>query len=326
MTVSKANTLLVGGGGIGTMVAVNLVAGNQAEVTMVLRSNFDTVQKSGFNIKSVDHGHLHNWKPHAGLYPTRSPSQYTVVQHVELTLVLVLPKVPDVAAEGVRQYDYVVCATKNTPDISPTVVDILAPAITPGRTVVVLVQNGFGIEKPVIEAFPQTIVLSGVSLMGSHELSHGVIEHDDKDKLILGPFRNPNVAPEKEQEAGKDFAARYLAGGKTDLEYVADPGFSRWRKLMYNACLNPVCAILQLDTGRLRLAEAAYPLLQPAMREIIAAAKACGYEIPADLVDSMVEYDPIDMYFSPSMCVDVSKVCIHFFFFLFPFNTSQTAC
>lgn len=222
----------------------------------------------------------------------------------------VLPAVPNVSAENLEPYDYVVCVTKNTPDISPTVIDIIGPAITPAKTVVVLVQNGLNIEKAIIATFPQNIVLSGVSMMGSHELRHGVIEHNDKDILVLGPFRNPNVESAAEQAAGKDFADRYTAGGKTTCNYVEDAGFSRWRKLVYNACLNPICAILQLDSGRLRLAEVAYPLLRPAMNEIIAAAEACGHELPATVIKDMIELDPMDMYFSPSMCVDVSKVCI----------------
>lgn len=67
MSATKANVLLVGGGGIGTMTAVNLVAGGKANVTMVLRSNYSVVEKNGFDIKSVDHGEIKNWRPHRGM-------------------------------------------------------------------------------------------------------------------------------------------------------------------------------------------------------------------------------------------------------------------
>ena len=54
---SKINVLLVGTGGVGAMAAYALEKGGHAIVTAVLRSNFDAVEKSGFSIDSVDHGH-----------------------------------------------------------------------------------------------------------------------------------------------------------------------------------------------------------------------------------------------------------------------------
>ncbi|KAG9662961.1 hypothetical protein KCU63_g20307, partial [Aureobasidium melanogenum] len=52
----------------------------------------------------------------------------------------------------------------------------------------------------------------------------------------------------------------------------------RWRKLVYNACLNSICALTGLDTGRIRLADGAIDgLVKPAMEEIRAAAKAGNF-------------------------------------------------
>lgn len=62
----KARVLLVGGGGIGTIAALNLEHGGLAEVTAVLRSNFDIVSRKGFSISSCDHGTLENWRPARG--------------------------------------------------------------------------------------------------------------------------------------------------------------------------------------------------------------------------------------------------------------------
>lgn len=60
---TKANVLLVGSGGVGTMGAFALEKGGKATVTSVLRSNFAAVEKSGFQITSLDHGDISNWKP-----------------------------------------------------------------------------------------------------------------------------------------------------------------------------------------------------------------------------------------------------------------------
>jgi ketopantoate reductase len=52
----KAKVLLIGSGGVGTMAAYALESGGKAAVTAVLRSNFDTVDKNGFEIDSIEHG------------------------------------------------------------------------------------------------------------------------------------------------------------------------------------------------------------------------------------------------------------------------------
>ncbi len=61
---TKANVLLVGSGGVGTMASYALEMGGQAEVTAVLRSNYEAVQKAGFFIDSIEHGNdIEGWKP-----------------------------------------------------------------------------------------------------------------------------------------------------------------------------------------------------------------------------------------------------------------------
>jgi ketopantoate reductase len=59
----STKVLLVGCGAVGTMCAFTLQNSRLAEVTVVLRSNFDIVEFLGFHIKSVDHGEIRNWKP-----------------------------------------------------------------------------------------------------------------------------------------------------------------------------------------------------------------------------------------------------------------------
>jgi ketopantoate reductase len=63
MMPTKANILLVGGGGVGTLAAYNLEVGGLASVTFVLRSNYDAVSQNGFIITSLDHGLIQGWKP-----------------------------------------------------------------------------------------------------------------------------------------------------------------------------------------------------------------------------------------------------------------------
>ena len=66
--MTKSRVLLIGCGGIGTVAALNLQTGLQADVSVVLRSNYTAVQAAGFRIDSCDHGVLENWKPATGIF------------------------------------------------------------------------------------------------------------------------------------------------------------------------------------------------------------------------------------------------------------------
>lgn len=66
--MAKSRVLLIGSGGIGTVAALNLQTGNQADVSVVLRSNYAAVEAAGFRIDSCDHGVLENWRPAAGIF------------------------------------------------------------------------------------------------------------------------------------------------------------------------------------------------------------------------------------------------------------------
>jgi ketopantoate reductase len=67
MASKKANVLVLGGGAVGAVAALNLEVGGLAEVTAVLRSNFKAVEENGYIIESVDHGKLTGWRPTKGM-------------------------------------------------------------------------------------------------------------------------------------------------------------------------------------------------------------------------------------------------------------------
>lgn len=279
----KASILLVGGGSVGAIAALNLEAGREADVTVVCRSSYHTVKSQGYTVRSCDHGHLENWHPSD-----------------------VVNAVPSTDRNG-NPFDYIVCATKNIADALPPLTEILRPAVAE-KSIIVLIQNGLNIEKPFFATYPTTPVLSGVSLIGVNEPQPAAIQQDFPDTLYIGAFHNPALDPQVEEAAAKDFVRRYSAGGKTHCEHSPDVGYTRWRKLVYNATLNPISALTSLDTGRLRLAPGALDgLVRPAMREIVAAARAVGYELPDTIVEDQIEVDPLELYLPPSMLQDVRK-------------------
>lgn len=63
--MAKSRVLIVGTGGIGTVSAYSLEKGGQAEVTAVMRSNYEAAVKDGIDIDSVQYGQVKGWKPTA---------------------------------------------------------------------------------------------------------------------------------------------------------------------------------------------------------------------------------------------------------------------
>jgi ketopantoate reductase len=63
----KKTVLLIGGGAVGAVAALNLETGGLAEVTIVLRSNYDAVNENGFDFVSIDHGTVTGFKPTVGV-------------------------------------------------------------------------------------------------------------------------------------------------------------------------------------------------------------------------------------------------------------------
>jgi ketopantoate reductase len=68
----KANVLLLGGGAVGAIAALNIESSGLGAVTAILRSNFKVVNEEGYTIESVDHGKFKSWKPTKGTYFSQS--------------------------------------------------------------------------------------------------------------------------------------------------------------------------------------------------------------------------------------------------------------
>lgn len=216
--------------------------------------------------------------------------------------------VPDVSKADIAPFDYILVTTKNIPDVSPTVADIIAPAVTPGKTAIVLSQNGINIERPLLARFPSNPLISSVAYTGATETAPGKIYNDDPDCQKIGAFTNQQVPQDVADAAAKSYVAIYNPDGKLDVVYDADVPKVRWRKLMYNGSFNPVSSILQMDTPRMRMSKHVIDdLIAPLMGEIRAIAKAAGVEIQENAETSVLHQDPNDTAFKPSMCQDYEK-------------------
>jgi hypothetical protein len=82
MADSKKTVLIVGGGAVGTLAAVNLEVGGLAQVTVVLRSNYNVVKDKGYTIESCDHGNLSGWRPSVGTFAGRITQAISLASNI----------------------------------------------------------------------------------------------------------------------------------------------------------------------------------------------------------------------------------------------------
>lgn len=271
--------ILIGPGGVGTIVAYGIDFVGKSNLSLIVRRDYEKVNELGYEIHSCDYGEIKSWKPKNIFKDVAEASKYGKV------------------------FDFVVVATKNIPDITKTE-DLVAPLITPEKTTVVLMQNGFDLARPFFQKFPKNVVISGVSHIGSHN-NQGVIHQTQKDKTLISYFENPNLSKEFQEEKTKEFISIY-SNEHNNCTYFPDAKWYRYRKLVYNATLNTTCALTGVDTGRLEFSGGLETIAIPAMKEVIAIAKADGVELPEDVINLVVHSDDGD-YFEPSMRVDVKK-------------------
>ncbi|RSM17106.1 hypothetical protein CDV31_003999 [Fusarium ambrosium] len=194
----RSRALLIGGGGVGTLTGFNLESSGHVAVTFILRSNCDNVREKGFTITSCDHGQHDAWRPLGGI----------------------LREVPNVEASP--PFDWVICCTKNVPDVGQRLEAMIRQAVTPGITTIVLVQNGLGIEKPFLEAFPDNVCLPVVSFCGVQETSPSHIIHNESDVSTISAFINPTIDSEKQHQKARDFVRLYEASGNVKTSFHPD--------------------------------------------------------------------------------------------------------
>lgn len=209
--------------------------------------------------------------------------------------------------EKLDPFDFILVTTKNIPELPPTVASTIEPAVTAGKTAIVLSQNGLNIEKPFIERFPTNPIISSTTYAAARETSHGKILHDNTGVQKIGPFDNPGVQPEVSEEAAHRYVAIYNASSK-HIVFDANVKFARWRKLVYNASYNSVTSVLRIDTARIRMSQHIIDdLIRPIMLEVLAAARANGVHLPDDFAEQAIRAPLTGTEFKPSMCQDLEK-------------------
>lgn len=184
---------------------------------------------------------------------------------------------------------------------------LLAPLVGP-TTAVLTLQNGFGNEEDLARLFPVERIMGGPCFVCLNRVAPGVVRHFGFGQIVLGEFQR------RPEPRTHDIAARFRASG-VPCTVTDSLERAHWEKLVWNVPFNglgvaavagyeallappsataaPLCdgplSTPTLTTDKL-LADARWSgLVRELMSEVIAAARAFGFDVPDAFAELLIE-------------------------------------
>ena len=254
---------IIGTGAIGGYYGAKLAQAGK-DVHFLLHSDYEYVKEHGLQIDSCD-GSFHLSKVNAYSRPKDMP-------------------VCDVV---------LVCLKSVNNHMLPS----LLPPVVGEKTLVVLIQNGIGLEADMQEMFPDTWIAAGLAFICSAKTHPGTINHQCYGYINIGNFSCP------QQELIDSVISDFREAGveANEVEYNE----ARWKKAVWNMPFNGMTVALNTQTDVLLAHPSTLQLIRDQMMEVAHAARACGVKnIGESFVDKMI-YNTIHMTpYSPSMKLD----------------------
>ena len=203
------------------------------------------------------------------------------------------PKVYDSTSE-MPQCDVVIVALKTTQN---HLLSSLLPPLLKPDTIILLIQNGIGVEADVQQLFPSQPIAAGMAFICSAKAGPGHINHQFYGNINIGNYSCHN--PQRYNQMLADFRAAGI--GAADVEYLE----ARWKKAVWNMPFNGMTVALNTTTNRLLSCESTHRLIYDQMLEVIGAAQALGVKnLDSRFADKMIANTIKMPPYSPSMKLD----------------------
>lgn len=203
------------------------------------------------------------------------------------------PKVYDNTA-SMPECDVVIVALKTTNNhLLPS---LLPPLLKPD-TIVLLIQNGIGVEADVEKMFPRQPLAAGLAFICSAKTGPGHVNHQFYGNINIGNYSCADL--QRFQQLVDDFRAAGI--GAASVGYHE----ARWKKAVWNMPFNGMTVALNTTTNRLLSCDATRRLIYDQMLEVIGAANALGVNnIDPSFADKMIANTVKMPPYSPSMKLD----------------------
>lgn len=234
------------------------------DVHFLLHSDYEYVRENGFHVESCN-GSFHLPRPN--------------VYH---------------SVHDMPQADVVIVALKTTRNA--LLAELLPPLLHP-QTLVLLIQNGIGLEPDVQKMFPGLWLAAGLAFICSAKTGPGQVSHQCYGHINIGNYSCPDAHIMEQLIA--DFNASGIKAA--EVEYHE----ARWKKAVWNMPFNGMTVVMDAQTDKLLQNPSTMALIRRQMLEVIGAARALGVQnIDDSFADRMIQ-NTLDMVpYSPSMKLD----------------------
>ena len=254
---------IIGTGAIGGYYGAKLAHAGQ-EVHFLLRSDYEYVKQHGLQVDSCD-GSFHL-------------DDVNVYQH----------------AEDMPQCDVVLVGLKS---VNNSKLQSLLLPLLHGETLVVLIQNGIGVEEDVQKMFPGVQLAAGLAFICSAKTQPGLVSHQCYGSINLA---NYSCQDEALMQAVVDEFRQ--AGIETGLVEYHE---ARWKKAVWNMPFNGMTVALHTQTDKLLKNPSTRQLIREQMMEVVRTAQHLGVKnLDESFVDKMIETTDAMTPYSPSMRLD----------------------
>ena len=254
---------VIGTGAIGGYYGARLAQSGQ-EVHFLLRSDYEYVKANGLQVDSCD-----------GSFHLDSPLVYN-------------------QTEQMPQCDVVLVCLKS---INNKKLQTLLPPLLKDDTLVVLIQNGIGVEQDVEQMFPGIQLAAGLAFICSAKTEPGRVNHQCYGQINLGNYSCKDAG--RIEQVLADFNAAGVTAGLVEYHEA------RWKKAVWNMPFNGMTVALKTQTNLLLQNPATRQLIYEQMMEVIGAAQHLGVKnIDESFAQKMLEMTDAMTPYSPSMRLD----------------------
>jgi 2-dehydropantoate 2-reductase len=269
--MNKRTYAILGTGALGGFYGAKLQKSG-LEVHYLLKSDYQQVSEQGLIIESKD-----------GDFTLPQVNAYNDVN-----------KMP--------QCDVVIVSLKTTQN---QLLSNLLPPIVKDDGVVLVLQNGLGIEAEIAEIVSNVHVIGGLCFLCSNKVAPGHIHHLDYGQITLGEYTSNYQSTgitKKMQEVTADFENAGIS-----IELLEDLLLGRWKKLVWNIPYNGLSVILDARTDELMTDIYTRQLVESLMWEVVAGAKSTGRIIPESFIQTMLDYTVKMKPYRTSMKIDFDE-------------------
>jgi 2-dehydropantoate 2-reductase len=179
------------------------------------------------------------------------------------------------------------------------------PHVVKDNGVVVLMQNGLGLEDDVAQIVGPHRVMAGLCFLCSNKVGPGRIQHLDYGDVRFADYA-ADGAPRGVTKRMKQIAADFQRAG-IPVELDDDLLTARWKKLVWNIPFNGLSVVFNATTAEMMANPDTRALAESLMREVVADAVACRRQIDEEFIQKMLAYTAKMIPYRTSMKIDFDE-------------------